>query len=120
MSWYIGVFKKYADFNGRARRKEYWMFALFNTIIVMLLYGVMALTESVIPIVIYDIAILIPSLALCVRRMHDINKGGAWILISFIPLIGSIWFLVLTCTNGTQGANRFGSDPKEFELLDIA
>lgn len=120
MSWYIGVFKKYADFNGRARRKEYWMFALFNSIIVMLLYGVMALIDSYIPIIIYDLAILIPSLAVSIRRMHDINKSGAWILISFVPLIGSIWFLVLTCINGTPGPNRFGADPKEVELLDVA
>ncbi len=119
MGWYIEVLKKYAVFSGRARRKEYWMFALFNTIVVAILYGVFFMLETMIPIIIYDLAILLPSLGVSIRRMHDLNKSGFWILISLIPFIGSIWFLVLTCLEGTRGDNRFGPDPKGAEYIDM-
>lgn len=120
MSWYLQVMKKYATFSGRARRKEYWMFTLINAIIYGVLIGAsMVLFDNYLLGIIYDLAILIPALAVSVRRLHDINKSGFWIFISFIPLIGGIWFLVLTCTEGTPGENRFGANPKAIDVIDV-
>lgn len=115
MNWYIGVLKNYVGFSGRARRKEYWMFALFNAIINVVLEIIYLSTKST-PIyvlwLLYGLAVLIPGLAVTARRMHDQDKSGWWILIAIIPIIGWIWLLVLTCLEGTRGPNRYGPDPK--------
>jgi len=112
--------KQYFDFDGRARRKEYWMFVLFNMIFAILamvldnLLGI-GFIEGVGlgPIyAVYVLAILIPSLAVQVRRLHDVGKSGWMILIAFIPLVGAIWLLVLYCTEGTPGVNAYGPNPK--------
>lgn len=128
MNWYLKVLKQYADFNGRARRKEYWMFVLFNILIsmgLMIFVGIGAASESTTMVVIfyslyalYSLAVLLPTIAVTVRRLHDINKSGAYFFIVFIPLIGGIWLLVLMATEGTQGENQYGPDPKsEIELI---
>lgn len=129
MKWYLKVLKQYADFSGRARRQEYWMFFLFNVIAVMLLLivgsavgGALDAPEvAMIPYFIYLLAIIIPSLGVAVRRLHDQNKSGWYYLVSFIPLIGGIWLLVLMCTEGDSGPNQYGPDPKNpvSELNDI-
>jgi uncharacterized membrane protein YhaH (DUF805 family) len=113
MKWYITVWRKYADFSGRARRKEYWMFTLFNFIITMVL-TVLVLIPFVgfILMGLYGLALIIPALAVTVRRLHDLGKSGWWYFITFIPLIGGIWLFVLTCLNGQAGANQYGPDPK--------
>ncbi len=114
MEWYMKVVKEnYANFKGRARRKEYWMFFLFNMIFVM----VLAIVDFVIgtfPLLygIYLLGLIIPSLAVFVRRMHDIGKSGWWIFIGLIPLIGTIWLLVLLCTDGNTGENSYGPSTK--------
>ncbi len=119
MEWYLKVLKEhYADFNGRARRKEFWMFALFNFIIAVVLSfidGLLGLTiESMgILYLVYSLAVLIPNIAVSVRRLHDIGKSGWMILIAFIPLIGAIWLLVLFVTDSKPGANEYGPNPKE-------
>jgi uncharacterized membrane protein YhaH (DUF805 family) len=120
MNWYLKVLKQYGDFSGRARRKEYWMFALFNlifTVIAMILDNVSGLTAGALPYgvfyLIYVLAVLIPALAVAVRRLHDVGKSGWMILIALIPIIGAIWLLVLMVTDSNQGENRFGSNPKE-------
>ncbi|MBT8260230.1 MAG: DUF805 domain-containing protein [Flavobacteriaceae bacterium] len=120
MEWYLKVVRdNYANFEGRARRKEYWMFTLFNVLILIPLYilaiFLMLQMDSSIGIVlyfIYALAILIPGLAVVVRRLHDINKSGWMILVSFIPFIGGIWLLVLMVTEGDAGSNQYGPDPK--------
>lgn len=113
MNWYLDVLKKYAVFQGRARRKEYWMFTLFNVIISIILSLIdFYLLDSQVLESLYALAVLIPSLAVTVRRLHDIGKIWAWILLCLIPIIGQIWLLVLMCTNGNVGDNDFGSDPK--------
>jgi uncharacterized membrane protein YhaH (DUF805 family) len=121
MEWYLMVWRKYAQFDGRSRRKEYWMFVLFNTIIFFVLYaGGLALLMGnnklgilfMILCVVYGLAVLLPSLACAVRRLHDTNKKGLWILIALVPFIGGIWLLVLLATDGTQGDNQFGRNPK--------
>ncbi len=119
MEWYLSVLKKYADFKGRARRKEYWMFTLFNlivAIVAMLLDNWLGLASKSLgygPIYgIYSLAVLIPSLAVSVRRLHDVGKSGWMLLVALIPLIGAIWLLVLFVTEGKHGSNQYGPDPK--------
>ncbi|WP_163400138.1 DUF805 domain-containing protein [Flavobacterium fluviatile] len=126
IEWYKKVvFENYANFNGRARRCEYWYFVLAQILIV---FGILAIgsflgmffdnSEDGFSIafgffVIYFLAILIPYLALIVRRMHDIGKSGWFYLVRFIPVVGGIWILVLLCTEGNFGSNEYGPDPKE-------
>jgi uncharacterized membrane protein YhaH (DUF805 family) len=120
MNWYLKVLKQYADFSGRARRKEYWMFALFNVIFIasaMILDTVLVVTIGELPYgvfyFLYSLAVLIPGLAVYVRRLHDIGKSGWMILIAIIPIIGPIWLLVLTLTDSNHGENQYGPNPKE-------
>lgn len=120
MEWFLKVVRdNYANFNGRARRKEYWMYVLFNIIIsVVLMIVDTALGLNIgngmngIIGVIYSLAVLIPSLAVAVRRLHDVNKSGWMLLTAFIPIIGAIWLIVLLATEGDSGNNQYGSDPK--------
>jgi uncharacterized membrane protein YhaH (DUF805 family) len=119
VSWYLEVLKKYAVFSGRARRKEYWYFVLFNIIVAIvlslidLLLGTFSSASNIgLLSGIYGLAVIIPTLAVTVRRLHDIDRTGWWILINLIPLIGTIVLLVFEVTPGMPGSNRFGSDPK--------
>ena len=111
MSWYIAVLKKYAVFSGRARRKEYWMFVLFNMIIAFVLglvegiLGIAPESDSSILASIYQLAVFLPTIAVGVRRMHDTDHSGWWLL---FPIVN----LVFACTEGTRSENRFGADPK--------
>ncbi|WP_051254050.1 DUF805 domain-containing protein [Arenibacter latericius] len=125
MNWYLKVLKQFADFNGRARRKEYWMFVLFNMIFAMVaivLDNVLGIAMKEIgygPLYgLYALFIIIPSLAVGVRRLHDIGKSGWMILIGLIPLIGGIWLLVLFVTEGTSGTNEYGPNPKEEDYIN--
>ena len=111
MNGYLKAWKNFANFNGRTSRGDYWSFVGMN-IVVLLLLGVIDYAIFGAPGIfygLYALATLVPSLSAAVRRMHDIDKGGAWILISLVPAIGGIWFLVLTLTQGTDGPNQFGN-----------
>ena len=113
MNYYIDCWKKYVEFSGRARRKEYWMFTLFN-ILAMIAAGVV---DGIIGTAgtiygLYGLAALLPGLAVSVRRLHDTDRSGWWILIAFIPVVGAIILLVFTCLDSTPGENRFGANPK--------
>ncbi|WP_299529486.1 DUF805 domain-containing protein [uncultured Streptomyces sp.] len=112
MNWYLDVLKNYAGFSGRARRKEFWMFVLFNFIIAVVLQIIGSLIDSQIPYFIYVIAVLVPSLAVTVRRLHDTGRSGWWFFISFIPLVGGIILLVFTASEGKPEANEYGPNPK--------
>jgi uncharacterized membrane protein YhaH (DUF805 family) len=113
MGWYLAVLKKYAAFSGRARRKEYWMFGLFNAIVTIVLAVVsMAALHNVILYVLYVLAVLVPSLAVAVRRLHDTGRSGWWMLIGLVPLVGPIVLLVFTVLAGQAGSNKYGEDPK--------
>lgn len=112
MNYYIDAFKNYVNFKGRARRKEYWMFVLFNFIVAIVLSIIDSLLGITILSTIYSIAVIIPSLALCFRRLHDIGKSGAWILLGLIPLIGEIVLIVFFCTDSQAGENQYGPNPK--------
>lgn len=123
MNWYLKVLKQYADFSGRARRKEYWMFALFNlifSIVAMILDNILGIAIDGVgygPLYgLYILAVLIPGLAVAVRRLHDVGKSGWMILIALIPLIGAIWLLVLMVTDSNPGENQYGQNPKEVTI----
>ncbi len=113
MNYYLDVLKNhYADFNGRARRKEYWMFTL-GTLIVAVVIGVVAgLIKFPLLVSLYGLAVVVPGLAVCVRRLHDIGKSGWWVLIGLVPVIGGIWLLVLMCLDGEPKENQWGANPK--------
>ncbi len=119
MKWYLQALKKFADFSGRARRKEYWFFFLFN-LLVSIVLAVIDLTVGTYSAssglgllsTIYGLGVLIPSIAVGVRRLHDINRTGWWILIAFVPIIGIIILLIFALLPGTEGANDYGPDPK--------
>ena len=120
MSWYLEVLKKYAVFSGRARRAEYWYFVLFNIIVAIVLslidtlLGTFNFMQGVgLLSGLYSLAVLIPTLAVTVRRLHDVDRSGWWIFINLIPLIGFIVLLVFAVTDGTPGSNRYGPNPKE-------
>ena len=92
MNYYLDVLKNhYADFNGRARRKEYWMFTLGNLIVAVVIGVVAGLIKFPLLVSLYGLAVLVPGLAVCVRRLHDIGKSGWWVLIGLVPVIGGIW-----------------------------
>ena len=143
MEWMLLPFKRYADFNGRSRRMEYWMFALFNLIVMVVLGGItfagiggmdalMASAPGATPefgvlgylgaglLGLYVLATIVPNIAVVVRRLHDRDMSGWWylgvIIAGMIPLVGtlvSLAFLVLMFLPGTPGPNRFGPDPKD-------
>jgi uncharacterized membrane protein YhaH (DUF805 family) len=111
MNYYLTVFKKYATFSGRARRAEYWCFFLFS-FIAMIALGFIDDLLKITPhqdgsvlVSIYQLAVLIPSVAVSIRRMHDVNKSGWFILIP-------IYSFILIIMSGTKGDNKYGSDPK--------
>lgn len=113
---YTGVLKRYVDFNGRARRREYWMFFLTNfvvsTIINMLGSAVMNSSVAGLPGLIYSLAVLLPALSVGARRLHDTGKSGWWLLIGLVPIVGVIILIVFWATEGNKGANAYGADPK--------
>ncbi len=117
MNHYLSALKKYAVFTGRSSRSEYWFFQLFSFIIILALsfldvaigtyYSDYGLLSGL-----FLLAILIPSIAVSVRRLHDINKSGWMILINLIPFIGWIWNFILMVTDSTPGENKYGPNPK--------
>jgi uncharacterized membrane protein YhaH (DUF805 family) len=121
------VLGQYANFSGRARRSEFWMFYLAFFLVLMIVGLVIGIpvtiaasgSDSAGPIMILPIlmgliglASIIPILAVIVRRLHDQGKPGYWYFVTFIPMVGAIWLLVLLCTDGTPGPNQYGADPK--------
>lgn len=114
MQWYIKCIKNYATFTGRARREEYWMFFLFNLIfgVAIGIIDFLLKTNGLIG-GLYSLALLIPGLAATVRRLHDTGRSGGWIFINLVPIVGTIWFLVLLCLSGDPSPNKYGEDPKQ-------
>ena len=123
IDWYKKVvFENYANFSGRARRSEYWWFILANMIIAviaMIIDNVAGINFGQIPYgpvyVLYALAVFIPGLAVSVRRLHDVGKSGWFYFIVLIPLVGAIWLLVLFFSEGQQGENQYGPNPKAIE-----
>lgn len=140
MEWMIMPLKRYAEFSGRSRRKEYWMFTLGMVIVYVLffvlvlgamgagtdpstgelgMFGSMFAGTAGIAFLVFILALFIPSLAVQVRRFHDQDKSGWFVLLNFIPYIGGIIVLVMMCLEGTKGPNRFGPDPKGENLAEV-
>ncbi|WP_369857703.1 DUF805 domain-containing protein [Candidatus Thalassolituus haligoni] len=110
----ITAFKRSLDFQGRSGRKEYWLFYLFTLVIYVVLAVLAAATEAMLVGVLlgfYGVAIIVPSLAVSIRRMHDCNRSGWWVLINLVPLVGVFIYLYFAVSKGTEGENRFGADP---------
>jgi len=113
MSWYLQVMKKYADFGGRARRKEYWMFGLFNIIIFIALTAIEAAVGGPgILGILYNLGTFIPNLAVTVRRLHDTDRSGWYVLVLLAPLVGIFVLLYYMCQDSDPDTNRFGTNPK--------
>lgn len=112
-NWFLDAVKnKYADFKGRARRQEYWMY--------MLVYFILSIVTSIIDSIIgmqilsgiLGLALLIPSIAIGVRRLHDISKSGWFLLLALIPIV-NLYLIYLLVQDGTPGSNEYGANPKE-------
>lgn len=119
MEYFLSAFRNYATFTGRARRSEYWFFYLFYFIFLVLavildnLLGITIEDAGIGPLYFVSIlAMIIPGLAVTVRRLHDVGKSGWFYFIVLIPIIGSIWLLVLMATDGKPGRNQYGTNPK--------
>ena len=113
MNWYRKVMTQYVDFSGRARRKEYWMYFLVYFLITLLcgvVEGIFSITGTITTVV--ALVHLLPSLGVTVRRLHDINRSGWWILVSLIPVIGWLVLLYFMVKSGDTQSNQFGADPK--------
>jgi len=106
--WYVATLQKYVEFNGRARRKEYWIFTLVNFVISVIL-AVLGLDFIS---TLFGLAVLLPGLGVSVRRLHDLGKTGWWLLIAFIPLVGLIVLIYFFVQEGDSGSNEYGPNPK--------
>jgi len=118
MNWYFQVLKKYAVFDGRARRKEYWYFVLFNAIIgfvLSLIEGLAGIAPEIdysVLSLIYSLAVLLPGIGVSIRRLHDTGRSGWWLFIGLIPFIGAIIIFIFTVTDSQEGTNQYGPSPK--------
>ena len=121
MQWYLKVLRQYADFIGRARRREYWMFTLVSfiiSVVLTILDGMLGLENNVgvfnfgLLSDLYGLAVLLPTLAVGVRRLHDTGRSGWWLLLGIIPVIGWIVLIVFFATDGQRQPNAYGPDPK--------
>ena len=130
LTWGTLPFRRYAEFSGRSRRQEFWMFVLFNyavaaafgallgLVMLLLYYGdasedlmMTVCWVMLVPYALYQLWAIIPGLAVTIRRLHDLDKSGWHILIGLIPLIGAVILIVWYATQGTSGPNRYGPDP---------
>jgi uncharacterized membrane protein YhaH (DUF805 family) len=106
MEWYLGPLRKYADFSGRASRKEYWPFLLGQSVIGFVLFLLFPVLYFM-----FLLGTIVPALAVWVRRLHDTNRSGWWLFITFVPVVGSIVMFVFLVLEGTSGDNDYGSNP---------
>ena len=120
MKWYLKVLNKYSDFNGRASKSEFWIFNFYNFIFIILSIILDNLFEITIddlgfgPIyILYILTLFTPNLAVNVRRLHDVGKSGWLILISLIPIVGTIWLIIQLITDGELGENEYGVNPEK-------
>lgn len=109
-------FGKFATFEGRAARSEFWFFTLFTWLVSVVLSLVDAVTGIGVLSLIFSLAVLIPTIAVAVRRLHDTDRSGWWYLLILVPIVGIIVLIIWFCSRGTGDANRFGSDPLTTEV----
>ncbi len=120
VEWYMLAMRRYLDFTGRSRRREYWFFALGNVIIgiaLMLVERVTGMTSGVfgygILTIVFDLLIVLPSLAVSIRRLHDTGRSGWWLLIGLVPILGGLVLLYFFLLDSEPGINAYGLNPKE-------
>jgi len=111
MEYFIDALKKYADFEGRATRKEYWMFILFYLILYVVLIVIDSSMESLLLSTIFSLGLLVPSISVAARRLHDTGRSGWWQLISLIPIIGTI-VVIIFLVQDSHEENKYGPNPK--------
>lgn len=119
MSWYVDALKKYAVFNGRSRRREYWVFSLCNLMVFVVFVVIQGLrlgmaAELAMAVIetLFFLAVLIPALAVAVRRLHDTGRSGWWLLIGFVPIVGLVVLIVFLVLDSQTGENQYGPNPK--------
>lgn len=122
MDWYLSVLREnYANFEGRARRTEYWMFQLFNVLAIVVLEILMVIGAAISPVlgilfglvvIVYALGVIVPSIAVATRRLHDTDRSGWWQLFGLVPLVGPIVVFIFTVLDSQPGDNRFGAYPK--------
>jgi uncharacterized membrane protein YhaH (DUF805 family) len=119
MDWYLLAWRRYSDFAGRSRRSEYWYFFLGNLILGIVLAVVdFLLAGSILGSVtrlidlLYSLAVLVPGIAVTIRRLHDTGRPGIWILIGFVPVVGVIVLFLFTTADSQPGSNQYGASPK--------
>jgi uncharacterized membrane protein YhaH (DUF805 family) len=118
MEWYLEVWRKFGDFQGRARRREYWMNYLMNAVVAVALYGLMLAggerlaRVTIVLIGAYWLAAIIPNIAVTARRLHDTGRSGWWMFISLLPLVGPFIMLYFLVQDGESGRNEYGVNPK--------
>lgn len=117
MNEYLSVLKQYAVIQGRCRRKTYWLFVLVNILVSVVLtvldtvLGFNIWLDEGLLSTLYSLAILIPSITVSIRRLHDLDRSGWWLLLILLPFIGTLLLLIYFCFKGSEGPNRFGDDP---------
>jgi uncharacterized membrane protein YhaH (DUF805 family) len=124
MKWYLHALRKYAVFTGRARRREFWIFELMNSAITLALFVLAVILGKAgypyflsLPFL-YTAATTVPSLSSLVRRLHDTNRSGWWLLVSVLPVVGTLILLRITVTDSDPGENRFGPNPKRQPTME--
>ncbi len=136
MEWMLLPYRRYAEFTGRSRRREYWLFLLFYWLVALVIdalfgmrqtmtvagwYSTQVITNGTGSAIgnVFALASFIPGLAVGVRRLHDIDRSGWWMLLAFVPFLGWFTLFVFMCLDGTPGSNRFGADPKDRGVVDV-
>jgi uncharacterized membrane protein YhaH (DUF805 family) len=121
MKYYLEALKKYAVFDGRASMAEYWYFVLFNILVSIAVGIVAAILQDKSDAIsrLYSLVLIVPSIAIAVRRLHDIGKSGWWWFICFIPIVGWIWIIILLTTESNHGKNKYGPHPRETKVKKI-
>ena len=119
MNWYLEAFKKYAVFQGRAGRKDYWFFVLFNIIVSMVLGYIDRLTGTFVAdtgfgilSAVYTLAVILPGISVSVRRLHDTGRSGWWFLVTIVPVLGFFVFLYFMILESDPGSNKYGALPR--------
>jgi len=115
MHWYLEVLRKYTLFTGRSRRSEYWYFTLFNLIVITVLWFIDSVMRKIVGFgmfgILYGLAVLLPGIAVSIRRLHDTDRSGWWMLLALVPIVGLV-LIVLLAEDSNAGTNRYGQNPK--------
>lgn len=137
LDWMLKPYRRYADFSGRSQRMEYWMFTLFTTIVALVAVAIIFAGGPVVDeygtpgepgmmfyvgmglLILFGLGSIVPAIAVQVRRFHDQDKSGWFVLLGFIPYVGGLIVFVFMCLDGTHGPNRFGADPKDPSSADV-